>query len=52
MLNRKEYCYKYKDIDVPALSMIDDLLAIVECGCKSVETNSYINAQFELKNLH
>ena len=32
--------------------MIDDVLAIVECGCKSVETNSFINAQFEMKNLH
>ena len=52
MIQRKEFCYKYKDIEIPALSMIDDLLAISECGCKSVETNAYINAQFELKNLN
>ena len=32
--------------------MIDDLLSIVDCGCKSVETNSFINSQFELKNLN
>ena len=52
MINRNEFCYKFKNIDIPALSMIDDLLCIAECGCNSVEANSFINAQFELKNLH
>ena len=32
--------------------MIDDVLAIAKCGTKSVETNAYINTQFEMKNLH
>ena len=52
MIKRNEYCYKYKNINIPALSMIDDVLAIAECGCKSVEVNSFINAQFEMKNLN
>ena len=52
MLKRDEYCYEYKNISIPALSMIDDVLAIAKCGCRSVETNSYINSQFEMKNLN
>ena len=52
MIQRNEFCYNYKDIKIPALSMIDDLLTITECGCKSVETNAYINAHFETKNLN
>ena len=51
MTNRNEFCYKYKNVNIPALSMIDDVLCITECGCKSVEANAFINAQFELKNL-
>ena len=31
--------------------MIDDLLCMSECGIKSVENNSFINAIFEMKNL-
>ena len=39
-----KYLYKYKGIvDIPPLSMVDDLLTIQECGLKSLETNAYIN---------
>ena len=30
---------------------IDDVLAIAKCGVDSIETNAYINTQFELKKL-
>ena len=37
-IQRNEYNYIYKEnIKIPPLSLIDDLLTIVECGCKSVE---------------
>ena len=49
---RENMNFKYKDkIMIPPLNMIDDVLTLSECGCKSVEMNSYINSQFELKNL-
>ena len=33
------------------VSMVDDLLAIAECGHKSVATNMFINAKIEMKKL-
>ena len=46
-LQRDHYNYTYKEnISSPPLSMIDDLLTIVKCGCESVVVNSYINTQF------
>ena len=44
------YFYK-KKVEVPMLTMCDDLLSIQECGVKSVETNAYVNACIESKML-
>ena len=35
----------------PPLAMIDDVLAVSECGVESVELNSYHNTQTNLKKL-
>ena len=49
---RNEYLYRYKnEVDIPSLEMCDDVLDISECGIKSVMSNAYINAKFELKRL-
>ena len=52
MATRNAFSYKYKGINIPALIMMDDILAITECGSSSVETNAFLNAQIELKNLN
>ena len=31
--------------------MVDDLLAVAKCGKESLEVNTYLNAQIELKKL-
>lgn len=46
------HLYRYKQlVDIMPLSMVDDLLAIAECGHKSVATNTFINAKIEMKKL-
>ena len=48
----REHLYKYKNlVKVPILTMVDDTLAIAECGQKSVAINQYINTQIETKKL-
>ena len=43
--NKSENLLKYRGmIPIPPLSMIDDVLTVSECGVKSVENNSFINA--------
>ena len=47
-----EHLYKYKNIvHVPILTMVDDTLAISECGHKSLAMNEFINNQIEMKKL-
>ena len=49
---RREYLYKYKDkVDVVTLAMVDDLLGIANCGIESLELNTFINTQIEMKKL-
>ena len=44
--------YEYKGmVEVPALSMVDDILGVTVCGDDSVELNSIINCKIEAKNL-
>ena len=44
--------YKYKGtIDIPPLSLIDDVICVSECGVKTVEINALVNAKFESKKL-
>ena len=40
-----------KGVPIAALEMVDDCLAIAECGIPSIVTNSYINTKVEMKNL-
>ena len=51
-LNTGEGLYEYKGmVEVPALSMVDDILGITACSDASVELNSIINGKIEAKNL-
>ena len=51
-LENKEYLYSYKgEVEIPLLGMIDDGLLVTECGIKSIEGNSYLNARIELNKL-
>ena len=51
-LDRGEYTYKYKEkVEVPCLTLVDDVLDISECGVESVISNAYLIAKFELKRL-
>ena len=44
--------YEYKTVvDVPALSMIDDVVGITPCSDESVKLNSIINVKIESKKL-
>ena len=48
----RKHMYKYKDkVDVVALAMVDDLLGIAPCGLESLELNTFINTQIEMKKL-
>ena len=51
-IENDKHLYKYKDtVGIPPLGMVDDLLAVAECGVDSVLTNSYINAKTKIKKL-
>ena len=43
-----EYIYKYHDVNIPPLSMVDDVLTISKCGVNSIMTNAFINAKFDI----
>ena len=43
--------YNYKGVPIPPLGMIDDVLAVAECGTKSVKTNSVINSFVDSQKL-
>ena len=50
--NNAENVLKYKNsVSVPALAMIDDVVAFAKCGQDSLKTNTYINAKIEMKKL-
>ena len=47
-----KYTYKYKgEVDIPPLSMIDDLISISECGHKTAMAHSYIKCKTSSKKL-
>ena len=51
-LENEKHLYKYKDtVGIPPLGMVDDLLAVAECGVDSVLLNGYINAKTNIKKL-
>ena len=48
-LEENKCLYSYKGlVNIPPLSFVDDVLAVSECGIKSIEMNAYLNTQFEM----
>ena len=51
-VSRNKHLFKYKGtVRIMPLSMIDDVLAIAECGIKSVAVNAFINSKIEMNKL-
>ena len=51
-LMEDKHLYYYKDeVPVPILTMVDDALAITECGYKSSMMNAFINTKTSIKKL-
>ena len=51
-LKEKKHLFMYRGlVEVPPLSMVDDLLCISSCGVKSVMMNSFIKAKSNIKKL-
>ena len=51
-LKEKKYIFHYRGVvEVPPLSMVDDLLCISSCGIDSVLMNSFIKAKTNIKKL-
>ena len=51
-LEENKYTYSYKDeVEIPPLSMVDDVLCISECGFKTAMVNSYMQCQTASKKL-
>ena len=47
-----KHLYYYKDeVPIPILTMVDDALAITECGFKASMMNAYINTKTNIKKL-
>ena len=47
-----EGMYQYKEcLNIPPLLMIDDAIAITECGPESVKVNALIQSKVDMKNL-
>ena len=45
-LEDRKYTYSYKEeVEIPPLSMVDDVLCISECGFKTAMVNSYMQCQ-------
>ena len=51
-LEEKKYIYLYKgEVEIPPLSMVDDIICVSECGYQSVMINSYLGCKSTLKKL-
>ena len=51
-IQKSKYLYLYKEsVDIPTLSMVDDLLLISTCGLNSVLINGFINSKTNQKKL-
>ena len=50
--NNKSIIYKYKkEVEVPPLQMVDDIIAASKCGNQVVETKSVVNIFLKMKKL-
>ena len=51
-MEEDKHLYLYKDVvQVPILTMVDDALAVTECGYKTKMMNAFINTKTNLKKL-
>ena len=51
-LQENKYTYLYKgEVEIPPLSMVDDVICISECGFKSAMINSYMQCKTNSKKL-
>ena len=51
-LDTHKYTYKYRgEVEIPPLSMVDDLLCISECGFKTTMANAYLKLKTDVKKL-
>ena len=51
-LEEQKNIYLYKgEVEIPPLSMVDDLLCITECGYKTTMSNAYIQCKTNGKKL-
>ena len=51
-LEDKKYCYLYKgEVEIPPLSMVDDILCVSECGYQSVMLNGFLSCKTNMKKL-
>ena len=51
-LTEKKYLFHYRDsVEIPPLSMVDDLLCVNSCGLDTVLLNSFIKAKSNMKKL-
>ena len=49
-MEEDKFLYYYKnEVPVPPLSMVDDLVAISNCGVEAVKTNAFLNGKTNLK---
>ena len=52
MFERRQHLYYYKDeVPIPLLTMVDDALAVTECGNKAVMMNAFLNTKTSMKKL-
>ena len=51
-LKENKHLYSYRGgVGVPPLAMVDDLLAVSNCGIETVKTNGFLNAKTNVKKL-
>ena len=51
-LETNKYTYMYKDeVEIPPLSMVDDLLCVSECGFKTTMSNAFLTLKTDTKKL-
>ena len=51
-LDEHKYTYTYRDkVEIPPLSMVDDLVCISDCGFRSVMVNEYLQCKSNSKKL-
>ena len=51
-LKEEKHLYYYKDeVPIPLLTMVDDALAVTECGNKAIMMNAFLNTKTNIKKL-